>query len=138
MGIWLFDEKERQLALNVLDDLLQGEENDGIPLSDSSTEPSSESVQQLKHISVTDLLGVKKLEKSPSILDLLSKAQVKESPSPSPSVSSSLDKTIFEHFCETEPVSPSLKSFTESVCEFIRANPQLLAPLHRQLTDHKQ
>lgn len=129
MGIWLFDEQERQLALNVLKDLLEG--NSATDQSDEEEEEKRDKLTnenvQLKHISVTDLLGGgKNLGKSPSILDLLAKAKVNEESQPT-----SLDDSILKHF-QNSPVPASLKSFTNSVCQLLQSNPQLLAALHRQ------
>lgn len=161
MGIWLFDEKERQLALNVLQSILNGQSDSD---SDDDTEDSfvnsadnsfnnadntitiaaskNSTPSQLKPISVTDLLGVSK--SSPTILDILSKAKVSnpapshQQPEPSDSSqSSTLETAICDKFKDL-PAETSLKSFTNSVCQFIQANPQLLAALHSQLTSKKQ
>lgn len=132
MGIWLFDEKERQLALDVLQSKLNGTETD----SDHDIEDNV-STAQLKPISVTDLLGGSKASSSPtptpSILDILSKAKMPKSASRP----SSLETEITENFKDL-PSETSLKVFTDSVCLFLRSNPQLLASLHSQLTTKKQ
>lgn len=142
MGIWLFDEKERQSALTVLEQLLQVE---------NGADNTDENVH-LKKISVTDLLGKpEKLEKSQNILDLLSKAKIKHDeivenehfPVKTASVApinnhlTALSSAIFDHF-NNQPIPSSLKSFTSVICNFLTDNPQLLAPLHRQLTTESQ
>lgn len=141
MGIWLFDETERQLALNVLQSLLtkvvDSEESD-----DESEQEQQASPQQMKPISVTDLLGTtsssssssnSKKEKTPSILDLLAKAKIKDDATTATSPSlTSLEAAISDKFRDL-PASTSLKSFTNSVCQFIQSNPQLLTTLHRDL-----
>ena len=142
MGIWLFDEKERQLALNVLQSILSSD-----PFSDSenSTETTeinnSSNSSQLKPISVTDLLGNNKKSESkskPSILEILSKAKIAHNPTPVDSHETrSLESKILMNFKDL-PQSTSLKSFINSVCQFLQTNPQLLASLHRQLTDKQE
>ena len=142
MGIWLFDVQERQLAFDVLDDLLKGKVVDHSDGEELNHQTQINTVQQLKPISVNDLLNPsgtsKPAEKPASILDLLSKARVKETPA------LSLDDAILEHFSSDYnfnsnyniSVPASLKSFTESVCQLLQSNPHLLAPLHRQLALH--
>lgn len=150
MGIWLFDEKERQLALNVLQSKLKGEageegkgveevelEGDDVVLNHNThnfnnAHNTHNTQTQLKPISVTDLLGSNDIKSSPSILDILSKAKVSTAvPS-----SNSLDTLIADKFKDL-PSTTSLKSFTNSVCQFLQENPQLLASVHRQLTIDK-
>ena len=144
MGIWLFDEKERQLALNVLQSKLKGEageegkgveqvelEGDDVVLNHNAHNTNNTQTQ-LKPISVTDLLGSNDNKSSPSILDILSKAKV-STVIPS---SNSLDTLIVDKFKDL-PSTTSLKSFTNSVCQFLQENPQLLASLHLQLTIDK-
>lgn len=151
MGIWLFDEKERQLALNVLQSKLNSSDSDSddedsfVNNSDDNIGDKSGNNTQLKPISVTDLLGGNK--SSPTILDILSKAKISQpSPAPnhhqtqqqpSPSSSSPLETAICDKFNGLS-ADTSLKSFTNSVCQFIQANPQLLASLHRQVTSKRQ
>lgn len=153
MGIWLFDEKERKLALNLLQTLL-------------SPNSTAETVQ-LKAISFTDLLGVsvkdniqeklKGMEKekekdikptsynnnntnttnNPSILDLLSKAKLRDAKD-----GDNLTREIKKHFSSGANANfsstTSLKDFTHQTCEFLRANPRLLASLHRDLVVNVQ
>lgn len=143
MGIWLFDEKERHLALQVLQKLLVDHDR----TEDGEDEENEEVGAQLKKISVTDLFGKRgktppppphsENQTSPSIMDLLSKAKVKHPPPDLPSQpqvfasSNSLDVVIIENFSHL-PASTSLKSFTTSVAQFLQSNPQLLAGLHRK------
>lgn len=164
MGIWLFDEKERQLALNVLQSKLNGaaedageggkveevvdvnDDDDDVVLSndshDTRTLHDTPTQTQLKPISVTDLLGSNDNKSSPSILDILSKAKRSTSTATSTATSTSapssnsLDTFIVDEFKDL-PSTTSLKSFTNSVCHFLQENPQLLASLHRQLTINK-
>lgn len=139
MGIWLFDEKERQLALDVLQSKLNGTEVDSDHDIEDNDSANTSSTAQLKPISVTDLLGGSKASSSssptptPSILDILSKAKMPKSTSRP----SSLETEITENFKDL-PSETSLKVFTDSVCLFLRSNPQLLASLHSQLTTKKQ
>jgi hypothetical protein len=141
MGIWLFDEKERQLALDVLQSKLNGTEADSDHDIEDNDSANTSSTAQLKPISVTDLLGGSKASSSssssptptPSILDILSKAKMPKSTSRP----SSLETEITENFKDL-PSETSLKVFTDSVCLFLRSNPQLLASLHSQLTTKKQ
>ena len=117
MGIWLFDENERQSALNVLESILSGNSDDeGDVLENNSA--------QLKSISVSDLLGGNDKEKSPSILEILSKAKTTKW---------SLERAILDNFDGNLTASTSLKSFTNSDYEILQENPQLLAPLHQKL-----
>lgn len=133
MGIWLFDEKERHIALSVLQGILAGS-----PSSDSDSD-SPVNPQQLKPISVTDLLGGKTAEKTPNILDLLSKAKIKDdhetrNSSLQETNALSLEDAISNHFASSTELPPtSLKSFTSAVCTFLQENPQLLAAAHRKL-----
>lgn len=154
MGIWIFDEKERQSALNILQTLLS---------------PNTSDTAQLKPISFTDLLGVSLPIKNnikdtdtfntkikintkpkpnftnttdisnptdiskPTILDLLSKAKIRD-----PTDNDNLTKEIKNHFSNITSNAnfdskTSLKDFTNQICEFLRANPQVLASLHRDL-----
>lgn len=139
MGIWLFDEKERQLALNVLESLLNNSEESEI--EDEQSGSAHHTQTQLKPILVTDLLGTTgKKEKTPSILDLLAKAKIKDEASSNSAgntavtnVAQTLESAITERFKDLPP-STSLKSFTNSVCQFIQSNPQLLTSLHRDLS----
>jgi hypothetical protein len=141
MGIWLFDEKERQLALDVLQSKLNGTEADSDHDIEDNDSANTSSTAQLKPISVTDLLGGSKASSSssptptptPSILDILSKAKMPKSTSRP----SSLETEITENFKDL-PSETSLKVFTDSVCLFLRSNPQLLASLYSQLTTKKQ
>lgn len=129
MGIWLFDENERQLALNVLQSILSDSPKD----ADGTEDYESVQITQnwhLKPINVTDLLGNK--TSSPSILELLSKAKVEKEES---IMKIDLESAIVDKFNHLPP-STSLNSFTNSVCQFLHANPQLLASLHRQLTQN--
>ena len=126
------------MALQVLETILSGAE-------DSSSDSDSQSPRHLKPISVNDLLHtVNKQEKTPNILDLLSKAKVREdqecikgSHAFSNSIDS-LDSAILDHFTSS-PLQPvtSLKSFTSAVCTFLQENPQLLAALHRKLAENQ-
>ena len=148
MGIWLFDEKERQLALNVLQGLSnEPEDSDEYETSVPSCKTKTSVPAQLKQISVTDLLADSSfsistaeteinVEKSPSILDLLSKAIVKNS-LPSESPLPSLEQFIIDQFVDNPPPS-SLKSFANSVCQSIQNNPQILTNLHRRLVEGRQ
>lgn len=150
MGIWIFDEKERQSALNILQTLLS---------------PNISDTAQLKPISFTDLLGVSLPIKDnikdtdtfntkiktkpkpnvtntisnttdtnkPTILDLLSKAKIRDSTD-----NDNLTEEIKKHFSNITSNAnfdskTSLKDFTNKICEFLRANPQVLASLHRDL-----
>ena len=85
----------------------------------------------------TDTLNTKikiNIETSkPTILDILSKAKIRDSTD-----NDNLTGEIKKHFSNINSNAnldskTSLKDFTKQVCEFLRANPQLLASLHRDL-----
>lgn len=146
MGIWLFDEKERHIALSLLQSILAGSVSSD---SDSNAELPAAKSQQLKAISVNELLGGggKTAEKTPNILDLLSKAKIKDdhndtnftvtnlsTASAAHPPAASLEDAIIKHFSASTAQPPaSLKSFTSAVSTFLQENPQLLAAAHRKL-----
>lgn len=137
MGIWLFDEKERQLALKVLQSILTGNSEDEEAEEDDQ---SSNNSAQLKSISVADLLGANEKEKPPSILEILSKAKTAKETTKEPTNEpvKSLENAILDNFEGNLSASVSLESFTSLVCEFLQETPQILAALHRKLTNNKK
>ena len=131
--------------MDVLQSKLKGDFDDDDTVEEIVVHDDKAS-SQLKPISVTDLLGNNNSSSSPSILEILSKAKVAKSQQSQqteqpevthPEPQSSLETLIMDKF-KNLPSETSLKSFTNSVCQFIQTNPQLLASLHRQLINKKQ
>ena len=128
MGVWFFEERERQMILTVLKDIL--------------TAVTHEKKLDLRPISLHDLLGTRskspdsqQQQQQPSILDILSRAKT---PVNAPSKnSSSLETLLLNHFNRLPPRT-SLKEFTGLVCQFLTENPQSLASLHRELSLKEQ
>lgn len=157
MGIWLFDENERHLALSVLESII----------SDSEEDKSKEQQLNLKSISINELLNTRTNvidtansndndnitntnttgiagtatngTDTPNIFDLLSKAKIKE-----PTIindkhdPTTLENSILQHFSSQNYFPTSLKSFTTNVCTFIQENPQVLAGIHCKLMMEKR
>lgn len=149
-GIWLFDEKERQLAFNLLSQLHTGSN------SSSNSSTTSNNNNQLKKISISDLFNSKASssadvssanninntnesrtdsQTSNILQDLFSKAKMRTA-SPANERVPVRDQDLSEFICSnfTSTATPtSISDFADLVADLIKRNPNSLNRIHRCL-----